>query len=159
MMNAMLGTSHGVINKHWIPTMTVLVMLSLLLWIVWRNQNNRKKRMMRKPKLKNYFVAISPDEYREFETSRTLRIRPASIDIVTGRITGRPVLYLAARPDIVDNIVREQYRYNGNVYILRVPADCVDRDQLTPVEGGTETWQYARDLVIPHCAVYQYAEV
>ena len=115
--------------------------------------------MTRKPKLKNYFVAISPDEYREFETSRTLRIRPASIDIMTGKVTGRPVLYLAARPDIVDNIVREQYRYNGNVYILRVPADCVDRDRLMPVEGGTETWQYDQDLVIPHCAVYQYAQV
>jgi len=156
-MNLMRGMSHGVASKDWIPTMTVLVMLSLTHWIVLAKPNKFRIWMMRKPKLKNYFVAIPPDEYREFEQSRTLRIRPATIDIMTGTVTGRPYLYLAARPDTVDNIVREQYRYSGVVYILRVPSDCVDRDRLTLVDGGTETWQYNQDLVIPHCAVYQYA--
>jgi len=111
---------------------------------------------MKQPKLKNYFVALAPDEYQQFEQSRTLRIRPATIDIVSGVVSGKPYLYLAARPDIVDNLVREQYRYSGSVYVLRVPADCVDRSRLTPMEGGTQTWQYDRDLVIPHCGVDCY---
>ena len=111
---------------------------------------------MKQAKLKNYFVALSPDQYTDFEQSRTLRIEPASINIITGTMTGRPYLYLSATPDIVDNLVREQYQYSGAVYILRVPADCVDRSRLTAVPGGTQTWQYDRDLVIDHCAVYQY---
>jgi hypothetical protein len=111
---------------------------------------------MKQPKLKNYFVALAPDEYAEFEQSRTLRIRPATIDIMSGVVSGKPYLYLAARPDIVDNLVREQYRYSGAVYILRVPAHTVDRSRLTPMEGGTQTWQYDRDLVIPTCGVDCY---
>ena len=111
---------------------------------------------MKLPKLKNYFVAVSPDEYPEFERTRSVPVSPAVIDIMSGRMTGRPVLYLSATPDIADNIVREQYRYSGSVYILRVSADLIDRAHLRSVDGGTQTWQYDQTLNIPQCAVYRY---
>ncbi len=111
---------------------------------------------MKQPKLKNYFVAISPDEYVQFEQSRELAVKPATIDIMTGSMTGRPFLYLSARPDIADNIVREHYRYSGPVFILRVAAEYVDRGRLRLAEGATQTWQYDQSLRIPECGVYRY---
>lgn len=122
----------------------------------WHHCRCAEHASMKLPKLKNYFVAISPDEYAEFERSRTLEIRPTRLDIVTGQLSGRPYLYLSATPDIADNIVREQYRYGGSVYVLRVSADLIDRSHLRQLDGGTQTWQYDVSLNIPHCGVYKY---
>ena len=111
---------------------------------------------MKQPKLKNYFVAVPPDLYAEFESTRVLPVTPIRVDIVTGGVSGRPAWYLTATPDQADNLVREAYRYGGVVYILRVPCDCVDRTQLKPVQGSDQVWQYNHSLTIPHCAVYTY---
>jgi hypothetical protein len=111
---------------------------------------------MKIPRLKNYFVAVPPDLYPEFESTRVLPVTPMTVDIVSGTVRGRPHWYLAAQPDLADNIVREQYRYGGVVYILRVPADCVDRNQLRALEGSDQVWQYNHAITIPHCAVYTY---
>jgi len=111
---------------------------------------------MKLPRLKNYFLALSPDQYADFERTRTLRIEPAVLDIVSGKLRGRPYLYLAANPNIADNLVREQYRYSGSVYILRIPAEYVDRSRLVLVPDATQIWQYDRDLVIDHCGVDCY---
>ena len=111
---------------------------------------------MRMPKLKKYFLALSPDQYQVFERTRTLKIEPVTLDIMTGVVRGRPYLYLAATPNIADNIVREHYRYSGAVYILRIPAEYVNRDRLIPAPGATQIWQYDRDLVIDHCGVDCY---
>ena len=111
---------------------------------------------MRQPKLKNYFVAISPDEYPEFERTRSVPVSAAMLDIVSGKMSGRPYLYLSATPDLADNIVREQYRYSGAVYILRVSADLIDRTHLRNLDGATQTWEYHKSLDIPQCAVYRY---
>lgn len=111
---------------------------------------------MKLPRLKNYFVAVPPDLYQEFEQSRVLPVVPLTVDIMSGEVRGRPSWYLAAQPDLADNLVREQYRYGGAVYILRVPADCVDRSQLKPVEGSSQVWRYDHSMTIPHCAVYRY---
>jgi hypothetical protein len=111
---------------------------------------------MKQPKLKNYFVAVPPDLYAEFESTRVLPVTPITVDIMTGGVSGRPSWYLTATPDLADNLVREQYRYGGVVYILRVPADCVRRDQLLGLAGSSQVWQYNHSLTIPHCAVYTY---
>jgi hypothetical protein len=111
---------------------------------------------MKLPRLKNYFVAVPPDLYTEFETTRVLPVTPLTVDMMSGTVRGRPSWYLAAQPDLADNIVREQYRYGGVVYILRVPAACVDRNQLRTLEGSDQVWQYNHALSIPQCAVYRY---
>jgi hypothetical protein len=111
---------------------------------------------MKLPRLKNYFVAVPTDQYSEFETTRVLPVTAMTVDIVSGTVRGRPHWYLAATPDLADNLVREQYRHSGLVYILRVPAACVDRSRLKPVEGSDQVWQYDRAMTIPHCAVYSY---
>lgn len=111
---------------------------------------------MKLPKLKNYFVAVPPDLYQEFETSRVLPVTPLTVNAMTGQVSGRPSWYLSASPDLADNIVREQYRYPGAVYILRVPADCIRRDQLRSVPGSDQVWQYDHAITVPHCAVYRY---
>lgn len=112
---------------------------------------------MKLPKLKYYYIALPPDGYELFEQSRRLEVQPVTVDVMTGRISGRPFYTVCARPDLADDAVRVTYRYGGPVYILRVPRDCIDRSALQVTEHP-EIWQYAQDLDIPHCGVYRYEQ-
>lgn len=111
---------------------------------------------MKMPRLKNYFLAIPPDLYQEFEHSRQLRVEPVQINVITGQLQGRPHWLLCAQPDLADNLAREQYQYRGAVYILRIPQGCIRRDQLQAVSHSDQIWQYPCTIQVPHCAVYRY---
>jgi len=110
---------------------------------------------MRKPRLKNYFVAVSADLYQEFESSRLLPITGVSIDIVTNTVQGRDHWVLAAQPALADEIIRQSYRWGGVVYVLRIPAVCIDRSRLE-VTPHPQLWRYAHSIEVPECAVYLY---
>lgn len=111
---------------------------------------------MKIPKLKRYYAALSPEQYKEFETSRQIVVSPAvSIDLSTGQITGRTHIMLHAQPDACDTGFRTQFHYSGRVYVLRVPAEQVNRLQLLPA-ADPDTWQYKQTLTIDHCGVMAF---
>lgn len=111
---------------------------------------------MKLPKLKYYYLALAPDGYADFERTRELPITGVNIDIVTGTVTGRDSWHLAATPAIADDLVREAFRYGGHTYVLRIPAESVDRSLLKPVPNQSQIWQYSKTLHVPHCGVYRY---
>ena len=111
---------------------------------------------MKTPKLKNYYLAVPPDGYAEFERTRTLPITGIHINLTTGQTQGREHWFLAATPNLADELVRETFRYGGTVYVLRIPADCVDRSLLKLAPNQTQIWQYPQTITVPHCAVYRY---
>ena len=111
---------------------------------------------MKLPKLKRYYAALTPEQYKEFETSRQIRVDPAvSIDLATGQITGRTSITLHAQPDACDTQFRTQFHYSGRVYVLRVPAEQIARDQLLPT-GDPDSWQYKQTLRLDHCGVLAF---
>lgn len=109
---------------------------------------------MKLPKLKYYYLALNPDQYREFEQSRRVEITPTVIDVVSGTVSGRPQVYLASTASLADDLVREHYRYHGVTWVLRIPRDAVDRGRLVPVTR--EVYSYDRTLELPHCGVYRF---
>lgn len=111
---------------------------------------------MKTPKLKNYYLALAPDGYAEFEKTRTLPITGVKLDVVTGTATGREHWFLSATPNLADELIRETFRYGGPLYVLRIPADCVDRSLLKLSPNQTQIWQYGQTIEVPHCAVYKY---
>jgi hypothetical protein len=111
---------------------------------------------MKLPKLKRYYAALSPEQYKEFETSRQIVVSPAvSIDLQTGQISGRTHITLHAQPDACDTEFRTTFHYSGRVYVLRVPAEHIDRDQLLPATNA-HTWQYRQTLQLDHCGVMAF---
>ena len=108
---------------------------------------------MKIPKLKYYYLALAPDGYSEFERSRELPITGVSIDIMSGTVSGRDHWQLCGTPDVADNIVRETFRYGGRTYVLRIPADCVDRSALTADPAVANCWRYNKTIRVPHCGV------
>ena len=110
---------------------------------------------MKIPKLKRYYTALTPEQYEEFETTRQIVVAPAvSIDLATGQISGRTHITLHAQPDACDTEFRHKHGYSGRVYVLRVPAEHIQRDQLKPVADST--WQYRQTLHLDHCGVMAF---
>jgi len=77
------------------------------------------------------------------------------IDVETGRIFARTQLLLAGSVPDADTAFRTGSDYLGTVYVLRIPAECVDRSKLTA--AGTNTWYYPRSITVAHCGVEQIA--
>lgn len=111
---------------------------------------------MKIPKLKYYYLAVPPDGYVEFENTRTLPVNGVKLDVMTGKVVGRDHWYLSATAALADELVRETFRYGGTVYVLRIPAEHVERQLLKLAPNQTDIWQYPKTLVVPHCGVYKY---
>jgi len=106
---------------------------------------------MKIPRLRRWFCAVTPEEYARFETDRTIPVAPVTVDIQTGRITGRNQIWLGTSVPAADTWLRQHLKLLGSVYVIGVPAHCVDRLRCQPHAGG---WHYDRTIHIPgHCGV------
>lgn len=111
---------------------------------------------MRQPKLKAYYTALNAREYKEFERTRLLEIsRTVTINPLTGAVSGRRYVYLAATADTADTEYRQRTGYQLSVWVLRVPADLVDRTQLEPT-ATDQVWVSSHTLDLPHCGVLRF---
>lgn len=110
---------------------------------------------MKLPKLKYYYYAMTSDAYIDFAVNRTLEVNPAvSIDLLTGQITGRTLLILGDSTTVVDDHFRAQHKWKKPVYVLRVPADLVDRKHLKRLDD--HLYQYTASITIQHCGVERF---
>jgi hypothetical protein len=111
---------------------------------------------MKQPKLKAYYTALNAREYQEFERTRQLEIsRSVSINPLTGAVTGRRYIHLAATAELADTEYRQRTGNQLSVWVLRVPADQVDRSQLAPT-AAEQVWVSSHSLHLPHCGVMRF---
>ena len=111
---------------------------------------------MKIPKLKRFYTALTPDQYREFERSRELVVDPAvSIDIATGAVTGRTSIRVCANPEQADTDFRLQTHYTGRVYVLALPADVLDRSEFGSTDQD-QVWNYTQSVRADHCGVLAF---
>jgi hypothetical protein len=110
---------------------------------------------MRLPKLKYYYYAMSSDAYIDFAVKRKLTVDATlSIDVLTGKITGTTILVLADSTTAVDEHFRAAHAWTKPVYVLRIPADLIDRKYL---KRATEhLYEYKNSLTIEHCGVERF---
>lgn len=107
---------------------------------------------MKIPKLKHWNTALTPDQYREFETTRTLTVDARiTIDIMTGVASGRTCVPLSASVTAADQLVRDRNHWTQPLYVLRIPGDLLDRRHIH--SAGDQVWEYRATLHIPHCGV------
>ena len=109
---------------------------------------------MKLPKLKYYYYACNETEYAEFERTRRIETSPLEFDMATGGMSGRPYLTLCATAGLADDLVRQHYRHDGAVFVLRIPRELVDRRCLKPRDA--DVYHYSASLEIDHCGVYRY---
>ena len=110
---------------------------------------------MKTPKLKAYYTALDAREYHDFEQSRRIEVsRQVTVNPLTGAVSGRRYIYLSATPEIADTDYRTRTRREDSVWVLRVPADQIRRDQLTP--QGDQVWVLGHSLHLPHCGVLRF---
>ena len=110
---------------------------------------------MKQPKLKAYYTAMSATEYHDFETSRRIEVsQRVNINPLTGAVSGRRYIHLAATPELADTDYRARTGRQDSVWVLRVPADQVRRDQLT--SQGDQVWVLGNTLHLPHCGVIRF---
>ena len=114
---------------------------------------------MKIPKLKYYYYALNETDYQEFERTRTVVPNSkTTLNLATNTITTtEPFLYFYARPAVADTRYRQLNMYQHHpVWVLRIPADLVDRRRLTPAPDPEGMWIYADPILIPHCAVERF---
>jgi hypothetical protein len=110
---------------------------------------------MKIPKLKAYYTALNAKEYHDFEQSRRIEVdQRVTINPLTGAVTGRRYIYLSATPELADTDYRTRTRREDSVWVLRVPADAVDRAEL--VAQGDQTWLLGTSIHLPHCGVMRF---
>lgn len=110
---------------------------------------------MKTPKLKAYYTALNAQEYHDFETSRRIEVsQRVNINPLTGAVTGRRYIYLAATPELADTDYRVRTQREDSVWVLRVPADQIDRTELTA--QGEQVWVLSHSLHLPHCGVMRF---
>jgi len=112
---------------------------------------------MRIPKLKYFYLALTEPEYRSFENSRVIPVdASATIDIVTGEIRGVTVRYLSDTAATCDEEYRHRMRYTRPLYVLRIPADSIDRTGLEIAVSQFRSWQYRQPIRCEHCGVERF---
>ena len=110
---------------------------------------------MKVPKLKAFYTALSAQEYKEFEKTRRIEVSTqVTINPITGAMSGRRSIWLAATPDLADTEYRARTRREDSTWVLRVPADAVDRDQLQAQTD--QVWLLNNTLHLPHCGVLRF---
>jgi hypothetical protein len=110
---------------------------------------------MRIPKLKYYYHALNPADYKQFEQSRQLLInQPATINMATGQVSRViPFHYLYSQPTTADTRYRQLNSWTSTVYVLRIPAHIIPRAHLESTEDPRGMWLCRANLSIAHCGV------
>jgi len=109
---------------------------------------------MKTPKLKYYYHALSPEEYRVFEHTRTIEVSGQVVyDIHTQAMQGRTHIVLAGAAVTCDQEYRERTKSWAPVMVLRIPSELVDRGLLAPVANQILMYHYPASLHIAHCGV------
>ena len=107
---------------------------------------------MRLPKLKYYYYGMTSAAYIDFATHRRLEVAPTlTINVLTGQVTGTTILVLADSTTQIDDHFRRAHNWTQPVYVLRIPADLIDRQYLR--RAGDHLYEYKSSLEIPHCGV------
>ena len=110
---------------------------------------------MKLPKLKYYYYAMTPAAYAVFETSRQLVVSPQlTINVITGTVSGTTILVLADTGTEIDQHFRRAHSWTGSVFVLRIPADLIQRSSLDRVQD--HLYQYRSNVHIAHCGVEQF---
>lgn len=110
---------------------------------------------MKIPKLKAFYTALDAREYHDFEHSRRIEVsNRVTVNPLTGAVSGRRYIYLSATPELADTDYRTRTNRLDSVWVLRVPADAVDRQQLQA--QGDQTWTYGSSIHLPHCGVMRF---
>jgi hypothetical protein len=110
---------------------------------------------MKIPKLKAFYTALSAAEYHDFEHSRRIEVSSrVTVNPLTGAVSGRRYIYLAATPELADTDYRSRTQRTDSVWVLRVPAAAVDRPGLEP--QGDQVWVSSHSLHLPHCGVLRF---
>jgi len=110
---------------------------------------------MKLPKLKYYYYAMSSDAYIDFAVKRRLEVSATlSIDVLTGQVTGTTMLVLADSTKEIDEHFRRAHNWTKPVYVLRIPADLIDRKYLKRVDP--HLYEYKDSLTIEHCGVERF---
>jgi len=109
---------------------------------------------MKTPKLKYYYHALSPEEYSEFEHSRTIEVSGSVVyDINTMAMRGRTHIVLTGAAVTGDQEYRDRTKTWAPVYVLRIAADDIRRDLLAPVVNQILIYHYPATLHVEHCGV------
>jgi hypothetical protein len=112
---------------------------------------------MRIPKLKYFYLALTQSEYDAFEKTRVVVVDSATtIDIITGEIRGVTVRYLSDTARACDDEYRHRMRYTKPLYILRIPADHIDRTRLEISVSQFRSWLYRQPIQCEHCGVERF---
>ena len=110
---------------------------------------------MKIPKLKAYYTALSASEYHDFEHSRRIEVsNRVTVNPLTGAVSGRRAIYVAATPELADTEYRARTGRTDSVWVVRIPADAVDRAQLKP--QATDTYLLEHSVHLPHCGVMRF---
>ena len=110
---------------------------------------------MKLPKLKYYYYAMTSDAYIDFVTTRQLNVDATlTINVMTGVVTGTTILVLADSTTEIDEHFRRAHKWVKPVYVLRIPADLIDRKHLK--RAGDHLYEYKKSLTILHCGVERF---
>jgi hypothetical protein len=110
---------------------------------------------MKLPKLKYYYYAMTSDAYIDFAVKRRLEVSATlSIDVLTGTVTGTTMLVLADSTKEIDEHFRRAHSWLKPVYVLRIPADLINRKHLKRVDP--HLYEYKDSLIIEHCGVERF---
>ena len=112
---------------------------------------------MRIPKLKYFYVALTESEYHAFEKTRVVPVDASTtIDIFTGEVRGITVRYLSDTATACDDEYRHRIKYWLPLYILRIPADAIDRNRLEISVSQFRSWLYRQPIHCEHCGVERF---
>ena len=110
--------------------------------------------IMKTPKLKYYYHAMSAEEYHVFEHTRLIQVSDqVQYDIDSMTTTGRTHVIFTGAAVSSDQEYRDRQRTWAPVWVLRIPADCVDRALLQPVPGSILVYRYPASVLVEHCGV------
>jgi len=112
---------------------------------------------MRIPKLKYFYLALTEPEYAAFAESRVITVDSATtIDMITGEIRGVTVRYLSDTAATCDEEYRVRNRYWRPLYVLRIPANSIDRTRLEVSVSQFRSWLYRQSIHCEHCGVERF---
>lgn len=98
---------------------------------------------------------MSSDAYIDFATTRQLNVDATlTIDVLTGKVTGTTLLVLADSTIAADEHFRSALNWLKPVYVLRIPADLIDRKYL--IRKTPHLYEYRNSLTIEHCGVERF---
>jgi hypothetical protein len=113
---------------------------------------------MKLPKLKYYCMAMPESDYQAFADTRRIEPRGRTeLNPVTGAVTTLAAhVYLYATPHIADTRYRQQNHWDLPLWVLRIPAACIDRAQLESAPDPAGMWILSDAISVPHCGVERF---